>query len=188
VERRKTTLGRHHAHKSGQGSWKRNIPDAIRNGCFTSTRDVALCLKCAITGHPPTAWRTDEFDPKLRFETGSINGREARQSGICLRACGCAATDHPGSKQRTPQIDSKPTLPRVAPPRRAAPVNQRIKARVRQLTEKRGPPPPERRTVDAHDHDRAGRRQKFRANPVADGPACHAACAGRSDASPLRSR
>ena len=40
----------------------------------------------AITGHPPTAWRTSEFDPLLPFKIGPANGREAPESGLRLKA------------------------------------------------------------------------------------------------------
>ena len=45
-------------------------------------RPLRLRPGCAITGHPPTAWRTGEFDPKHAFKMSSMNGREARESGL----------------------------------------------------------------------------------------------------------
>ena len=40
----------------------------------------------AITGHPPTAWRTSEFDPLLPFKIDVVNEREARESSLWLKA------------------------------------------------------------------------------------------------------
>jgi hypothetical protein len=33
-----------------------------------------------------TAWRTGEFDPEPTFEVGLMNGRDARESGLRLKA------------------------------------------------------------------------------------------------------
>ena len=51
MERRKTTLGRHHAHKSGQGYSSATSPDAIRNGCVTPTPEGYGRRVCANSGH-----------------------------------------------------------------------------------------------------------------------------------------
>jgi hypothetical protein len=37
--------------------------------------------ECAITGHPPRAWRTRQLDPEQTFSLGIRNGRNARMSG-----------------------------------------------------------------------------------------------------------
>jgi hypothetical protein len=34
----------------------------------------------AITGHPPTAWRTGEFDPLLPHKIGRMNGRKREKA------------------------------------------------------------------------------------------------------------
>jgi hypothetical protein len=39
---------------------------------------LAEQLLGAITGHPPTAWRTGQIDPELPFEIGVMNWREGR--------------------------------------------------------------------------------------------------------------
>ena len=44
-----------------------DLHNPLRNGRFTSTRDVALCLKCANSGHTRTVWRTGQVDPKSTF-------------------------------------------------------------------------------------------------------------------------
>jgi hypothetical protein len=50
---------------------------------FTSTPGRLLC---AITGHPQTAWRTGEFDPKRRFAVGPIDERCAIHCGRAQHA------------------------------------------------------------------------------------------------------
>jgi hypothetical protein len=39
---------------------------------------------CAKRGHPGTAERTDNIDPKHPFEMGPMNGRKRRESGLRL--------------------------------------------------------------------------------------------------------
>ena len=43
---------------------------AISGDRLTSTRDVALCLKCANTGHSPTPSWTDQIDLERRLALG----------------------------------------------------------------------------------------------------------------------
>jgi hypothetical protein len=42
--------------------------------------------QCANSGHTRTVWRTGQINPLLPFKVGLMNGREARQSGLRLKA------------------------------------------------------------------------------------------------------
>ena len=61
----------------------------------------------AITGHPPTVWRTGEFDPKRAFMTGPMNGRKRRESGRRRDGQDAQALriDFPTEPNRSPRLE-----------------------------------------------------------------------------------
>jgi hypothetical protein len=61
-------------------------------------------LKCANSGHSPTARRTAQFDPELPFKAGLINGQKARESGLRLKASVAPRTDI----RSTSRVSSEP--------------------------------------------------------------------------------
>ena len=58
----------------------------------------------------------------LPFEIDPMNGREARESGLWLKAAGCARTDGSGNALRTRQLDLKADALRCLTPMVLGPV------------------------------------------------------------------
>jgi hypothetical protein len=66
---------------------------------YVDSRQSLKRLKCANSGHTPAACRTGQIDPLLPFEIDPVNGREAPESGLRLKAAPGAAVPE---TRRTP--------------------------------------------------------------------------------------
>jgi hypothetical protein len=97
-----------------------DVHRAIRNDRFTSTRDIALCLKCANRGHSPRKRRMCQVDPKEAFVanngTPQIDLKRTYQTATLGRirwADSFSPTERPGTAGRCREADlSRPRLQR----------------------------------------------------------------------------